>query len=274
MSNPYLPKLAKIESIKDEAPETGTFKIKILDERIRNSFNFSPGQFIELTVFGYGEAPFSITSSPAVHENFSITVRRMGNVTRGLFRLKEGDFVGVRGPFGRGWPLEKIKENDVLVVAGGIGLAPLKPLIEYIILHRKMYNKVTLFYGAKTPRDIIYKELFDVWRKYIDIELTVDFAEKVWSGHSGPVTVLFKNFRPSSNNLYSVQCGPPIMMHFVTRQLSNIGLPPEKIYFSLERNMKCGMGFCGKCMTGGRYVCREGPVFNYNEVKSFLETPV
>ncbi len=274
MENPYLPKLAKIEAIKEETVDTRTFKIKILDEKVRNSFNFTPGQFVELTVFGYGEAPFSITSSPYEHENFSITVRRMGNVTRGLFRLKEGDIIGVRGPFGRGWPIEKIKGNDILIVGGGIGLAPLKPLIEYIILQRRLFNNVILFYGAKTPKDIIYKELFDIWKQYINVELTVDFAEKDWGGHSGPVTVLFKNFKLESNNIYSVQCGPPIMMHFVTRQLLSMRMEPEKIYFSLERNMKCGMGFCGKCMTGGRYVCREGPVFNYSEVKNFLETPV
>jgi len=269
--NPYIPKLARIVNVRDEAPGIKTFRMSFEDG---GAFKFTPGQFIELSVFNYGEAPFSISSSPFIENFFEITVRRMGNVTGALFRLGVGGLVGVRGPFGRGWPIEKMRGHNVLIIGGGIGIAPLKPLIEHIIANRKDYGEVTLFYGARTPKDIVYKQELERWSKHIDVHVTVDMADDTWRGRTGVVTMLFDYVEVDPRDTYSVQCGPPIMMHFVTKKLLELGFPSERIFFSLERLMKCGMGFCGHCMISGRFVCRDGPVFDHSEVEVFLEPAV
>ena len=272
--NPYIPQLARIESIRDEAPNVKTFRLRFKDERLQESFTFKPGQFIELTVFGYGEAPFSISSSPLEKEYFELTIRRMGTVTRALFKLGEGGTVGIRGPFGRGWPVEKMKGENVLIIGGGIGIAPLRPLIEYIIANRNSFGDVILLYGARTPKDIVYKKELERWKGEIDVRVTVDIGDETWRGRTGVVTVLLDDVDVDPRETYSVQCGPPIMIHFVTKKLVEMGFPDDRILFSLERLMKCGMGFCGHCMIGSKYVCRDGPVFDYSEVKTLLEPAV
>ncbi len=272
--NPYIPNLAVIEGVREEAPDVKTFRLRFKDESVRAGFRFTPGQFVELTVFGYGEAPFSISSSPTSAEYVELTVRRVGTLTGALFRMGEGGIVGIRGPFGNGWPLERMRGEDVLIIGGGIGIAPLRPAIEYIIANRNRFGDVTLLYGARTPRDIVYKRELEEWGEYIDVRLTVDVGGEGWRGRTGVVTVLLDEVRIDPRRTYSIQCGPPIMMHFVTKKLADMGLPHERILFSLERLMKCGMGFCGHCMIGGRYVCRDGPVFDYKQVRGFLEAAV
>ena len=271
--NPYLPSLARIVRVRDETPDTRTFRLE-LEGRKPRGLNFTPGQFVEVSVFGYGEAPFSISSSPLEEDFIEVTVRRVGNVTGALFRLREGSFVGVRGPFGRGWPVEEMRGENVLMIGGGIGIAPLRPLVEYIIANRESFGDVVLLYGARTPKDIVYKEELEKWREYIDVRITVDVGDETWRGRTGVVTVLLDDVELDPRKTYSVQCGPPIMIYFVTRRLVEMGFPDERILFSLERLMKCGMGFCGHCMIGGKFVCKDGPVFSYDEVKGLLEPAV
>ncbi len=264
--NPYIPRKAIIEDLKDETPDTRTFRIKLEKEK----FVFTPGQFIELTVFGYGEAPFSI-SGKVGESAFEITVRRIGTVTKALFRKKKGDVVGIRGPLGKGWPLERLYGNDVLIIAGGLGLAPLRSLIQLIIENRRRFGNVTLLYGARSPRDLLYKEELIKWRDMVDVHLTVDKGDESWHGRIGVVTVLFDDIHVDPKNTIALQCGPPIMMHFVSKKLKQLGFPDENIYLSLERLMKCGMGFCGKCTISGTYVCLYGPVFCYSDIRGFIE---
>ena len=272
MKNPYIPKLARITDIRDETPDTKTFCIALSDGQ--RDFRFSPGQFVELTVFGYGEAPFSISSSPMCTDHFELTIRKMGTVTSALFRLGINSVIGIRGPLGKGWPIEKMKNRDVLIIGGGIGLAPLRPLIEYIIANRKDFGKVVLMYGARTPADLVYKYEFSRWSQNIEVHLTVDVGDETWKGRVGVVTVLFDEIDVDPKTTIALQCGPPIMMHFVTKKLKELGFPDDSIYLSLERLMKCGMGFCGRCTISGRYVCKEGPVFCYSEIRGFLERAV
>jgi len=270
VKNPYIPEKAMIEDFRDETPDTRTFRIRILSQRGSKGFQFSPGQFIELTVFGYGEAPFSI-SGKVDDCSLEITVRRIGTVTRALFKKKVGDIVGIRGPFGRGWPVEKLHGKDTLIIAGGLGLAPLRSLIQHIMENRKSFGRVILLYGARTPMDLLYKEEIKEWRGFIEVHLTVDRGDESWRGRVGVVTVLFDEISVDPQNTIALQCGPPIMMHFVSKKLKQLGFPDENIYLSLERLMKCGMGFCGKCTVSGTYVCLYGPVFCYSEIRGFVE---
>ncbi|RLE79823.1 MAG: hydrogenase [Thermoprotei archaeon] len=272
--NPYIPKLAVIENIKDETPNIKTFRLKFLDEALQKEFNFAPGQFIELTVFMYGEAPFSISSSPFSTDFFEITVKKMGTVTSALMRKKTGDLVGVRGPFGRGWPLVEVRGMNILLVGGGIGIAPLRSAILFLLSRRRDYGDITLLYGARTPRDLVFKEELERWSEHLDVRVTVDRGDEKWRGRVGVVTVLFDELELDPKETVCFQCGPPIMMYFVTKRLLEMGFPKDHIVVSLERLMKCGMGFCGHCTISGRYVCLEGPVFRYNEVKGFLERAV
>ena len=271
MENPYLPRLAVIVGEREEAPNVRTFRLKLKDEEAMKSFAFTPGQFLEVTVFGYGEAPFSVSSSPLVRDYLEITVRAVGTVTKALFELGEGGLVGIRGPFGRGWPLEDMKGENLLLIGGGIGIAPLRPVIEFVLANRSDFGDVVLLYGARTPEDIVYKEELERWSEHLDVRVTVDRADASWRGRVGVVTKLIDEVELNPKETFSLQCGPPIMMHFATRKLVEKGFPKERIYFSLERLMKCGMGFCGHCMVGGKFVCRDGPVFNLCEVENILE---
>ena len=271
MKNPYVPELAVIEETRVEAPGVKTFKLKL---RHGGMFTFTPGQFIELSVFGYGEAPFSVSSSPLQRDFFEVTVRKTGMLTSALFELERGNTVGVRGPFGNGWPIEKMKKYNILMIGGGIGIAPLKPVIEYVVANRKDYEEVILLYGAKTPKDIVFKKELEMWREKIDVHLTVDIGDNSWKGRTGVVTVLFDEIKVNPKETYSIQCGPPIMMYFVTKKLLELGFPEDRILLSLERLMKCGMGFCGHCMISGKFVCKDGPVFSYNQIKDFLESAI
>jgi len=266
LRNPYIPKLAKIMEYRDETPDTRTFKIKLIDNE---KIQAQPGQFIELMVFGYGEAPFSI--SGIGNDLIELTIRRVGTVTSALFNLTKNDLIGIRGPFGKGWPLDHLINNDVIIIAGGIGLAPFRPLIHFIINNRGRFGRVELLYGARTPKDMLYKnELFE-WGKSINVHLTVDHPDESWRGRVGVVTVLFDEVDLDPDKTIALQCGPPIMMHFVSKKLRELGFTGDRIYLSLERLMKCGMGMCGKCTISGMYVCLDGPVFSYDEIRGFIE---
>ncbi len=261
--NPYLPTIGRITDIREETGDTKTF-------RIEPGLNFKPGQFVELSVFGYGEAPISISGGG--EEYIDLTIRAVGNVTRKIHRMKSGDQVGIRGPFGNGWPVERALGKNLLIVAGGIGLAPLKPVVEYVIEHREDFNSVTLLYGARRPSLILFRNLLEDWASHINILLTVDEPEPGWDGHVGVVTTLCDKIRHLANTV-TMMCGPPIMMKYTSMVLMELGFPPSEMFLSLERNMKCGIGICGHCAVGGVYVCRDGPVFPLHKALRFVEKP-
>lgn len=264
MKNIYQPVEAIIEDIKDESPTIKTFVL-----RPKAGFSFQTGQFIELTAPGLGEAPFTPSSDPNIKEKMDITIMNVGCVTSKLHSIRKNDSVGIRGPYGKGYPLDKFTGKDVLIIGGGVGLAPLRSLLLTIFSSIDKYNKVLLRYGARTPNDIIYKELIPQWAKKrkADVVTTVDIGDPAWKGNVGLVTAILKDLPVELNNAVSIVCGPPIMMKFVILKLLEIGFKPADIYLSMEKNMSCGLGKCGHCRIGKFYACKDGPVFTYEELK-------
>jgi sulfite reductase subunit B len=262
--NIYQPFEAVIEEIIPETPNIKTFVLKP-----KKDFSFKTGQFIELTVPGLGEAPFTPSSDPAVKGSIDITIMNVGTVTRKLHDMHKGEVVGIRGPYGKGYPLERFKGRDVLIVGGGVGLAPLRSLLFSLFCDIHNYNKVVLRYGARAPQDLVYKNALPEWanKEKVNIVTTVDNGSDGWNGNVGLVTTILKDLPLELNNSVSVVCGPPIMMKFVTLKLLELGFKPQNIYLSMERNMSCGLGKCGHCRIGKFYSCKDGPVFTYEELK-------
>jgi NAD(P)H-flavin reductase len=232
---------------------------------------WQPGQFMMLYIFGTGEIPLSISGDPARPDTLTHTVRTVGDVSRAICEAKPGTTIGVRGPFGSAWPLERYEDHDIVIVAGGIGLAPLRPVLYAIMAHRKRYRRVTLLVGARTPDIILYPGELAKWRKRdIDVQLTVDAAAPGWQETVGPVTSLIPRaaFQPDRAGAFVV--GPEIMMRFVVQVLARRGLPLTRIFVSMERNMKCAVGFCGHCQLGPTFICKDGPVFPYSHLQPWL----
>jgi len=271
--NPYLPQLAKIKKVTQETDTVKTFRWRFLKRKIQNSFVFIPGQFIQVSVFGVGEAPISFSSSPFDIEFFEFSVRRVGSVTNALFDLEEGDMIGVRGPYGNGYPIKEFMHKNIVMIAGGIGFPPIKSLIEYILDRRNDFRDLWLLYGAKDPIDIVFKKSLKKWKKEKDFKVlvTVDKADRKWKGNVGVVTTLFDKTKIPIGNTVGVMCGSPMMMKFVTQNLKKLGLKDYQIFLSMERLMQCGMGKCGHCNIGNKYVCIDGPVFCYEELKGLTE---
>jgi NAD(P)H-flavin reductase len=271
MENPYLGAEVGIKRINRETYDTKTFIMAFKSKKRQRAFSFSPGQFNVIGRFGIGEAPFSITSNPENKENFEHTIRKVGNVTGILDGVQEGDIVYLRGPYGKGWPIEEVKGKNVLLVAGGIGLPPLRPFILYVKHHRAEFGKLEILYGARTPSDLIYRDRFDEFRKIKDTRLllTVDALPEGerWDYKVGVVTILFEDMNSTPENTIVFTCGPEIMMKFVVKGLLERGFKPNQIYLSMERRMKCGIGKCGHCQLGPKFVCKDGPVFLYAEIK-------
>jgi len=266
MKNPYIPKLAIIKEVRDEAPDVKTFKISLRDGALK----YLPGQFIELTVFGYGEFPTSVSSSPVPKkDHFEVTIKKIGDATNALHKLNIGSTIGVRGPFGNGFPLSALKRKNVMMIGGGVGLAPLRSLIYYLLANREKYGELKLLYGARTPDDLLFKDEMVNWD--MEICLTVDRAEKGWTGNVGLVTKLFGETEIRPENTAAVICGPPIMIKVVSEELLKMDFPEDRIIVSLERLMKCGMGTCGHCNIGAKYVCKDGPIFTCRDTMRFLE---
>jgi NAD(P)H-flavin reductase len=264
--NPYYPIPTKIKKIIPETPTITTF---ILESK---PIEFEAGQFAELTVPGVGEAPFTPSSSPYDKE-LEFTIMKVGRVTEALFRLKEGDTLGVRGPFGKPYPLKKFKNKEIFIVGGGVGFAPLRSLFLTLLHKIKEYKKVYIRYGALTPKDIVYKELIPAWQKKkgVDILLTVDVGDEIWKGQVGVVTVILDKIPVKIKTSPTIVCGPPLMMKFVTQRLVEVGFNHENIYLSMEKNMSCGIGKCNHCRVGKFYVCRDGPVLTWKDVKDIEE---
>lgn len=286
MTNPYMPHLAKIIRIIPQMDDVRLFQIRLEDERIRNEFKHRPGQFVMLSVLGTGESPISISSSPTRPGIIELCIRKAGKVTGALFRLKENDTIGIRGPYGNGYFMEKIKGNNLLIVAGGIGMAPLRSLLWYSLDSRDDFNDIILMYGTKTPNEMLFKdELFSLLdRKDIRCLLTVDRDDTgTWKANIGVVTRLFDmvglNAREQNNSImdtpsattYAAICGPPIMYQFVLQKLIECGFSKDRIMMSLERRMQCGIGKCLHCSVGHKYTCTDGPIFTYWDVMNMQE---
>lgn len=265
--NPYHPINGEIIDIIDESPTIKTFVVVPEEE-----FKFKTGQFVELTLPGEGEAPFTPSSSPAETKQMDISIMKAGRMTGLLHECKKGQKVGIRGPYGNGYPVDDFVGKEVYIVGGGVGLAPIRSLFLTLVDRIKDFKSVVCRYGARTPADFIYKKtLFGAWQeiKEIDIKLTVDEAKDGWDGNVGVVTTILSKKDVNIKNSVAVVCGPPIMMKFATLKLLEFGYPAEKIYLSMEKNMSCGIGKCGHCMIGKYYVCKEGPVFTYDQIKNY-----
>ena len=273
MENPYLPDLAEIVSIRDETPDTKTFALRFCDSRRWETFDYRPGQFVEVSVFGVGEAPFCLASPRDGGESFDITVRNTGTVTRALHALDRGEQLGVRGPLGNGFPFDQVKGRDILFVGGGIGLPPLRPLIWTMLAHRDQFGSITVLYGARTPADLVYKDELEAWRARPDMEfmVTVDVPDENWKDNVGVVGTLFPKVSVEPSNTVAFVCGPPVMIRFVVKDLLDLGLAEEAIVTTLERHMRCGVGKCNHCLIGDKYVCTDGPVFTYRQMKTMMD---
>ena len=243
-ANPYRPWPARITSITELTATEKLFEFRLVDECIRNAFHHEPGQFVELSIFGVGEAPISISSSPSKSGFIELCVRRAGRFTEALHKMQCGDIVGIRGPFGRGFPFEKMRGHDILLVAGGLGIAPLRSLINNIHDERSDFGKVTIIYGSKTPQEVMFRNQFEMWRhrKDFDLYLTVDHADETWDGEEGLVTKPFEHLEINPDTTFGALCGPPVMYRFVVQEMRKKGISYDHIYMSFERHMKCGMG--------------------------------
>jgi NAD(P)H-flavin reductase len=264
-----LPRTCRVTGMHRETRDTFTLELESVEGP---PVPFAPGQFNMLYVFGVGEVPISMSGDPARPESLAHTVRAVGAVTDVLVRAKEGDVVGVRGPFGNGWPMEGAQECDLVIAAGGIGLAPLRPVIYEVLANRDRYDRVILLYGARTPQEMIYRRELNRWRGRFDmeVEITVDSAPARWRGDVGVLTTLIPHARFDPEHTVAFTCGPEIMIHFTARELQKRGVALESIYVSMERNMKCAIGTCGHCQLGPEFICKDGPVFRYDRVEPLM----
>ena len=269
--DPMLPRPFQLREVFKETPDT--FTLKLAPEDSIKETVFQPGQFSMLWVFGVGELPISVSGDPFLHDRLVYTIRSVGQATHSLVNQKVGNSVGVRGPFGVGWPVEAARGRDVIVVAGGIGLAPLRPVIYSVLQNRKDYGRLVILYGGRSPRDLLYRKELAKWAHSPETQVlvTVDYGGLSWRGHVGVVTTLFKYSRLQPGRSVAMVCGPEVMMRFVIRELEGQGLSRDDIYVSMERNMKCAIGFCGHCQYGPHFICKDGPVFRYGQVRPLLE---
>jgi NAD(P)H-flavin reductase len=259
-----------------ETYDTKSFELSLVESPIKEQFRFKPGQFVEASVLGVGEAPFGLASNPNHPSTFRITVRAVGSVTKALHQLKTNDLIGVRGPFGNGFPFDEVKGKNILFIGGGIGLPPLRSLIEPMIDARSDFQDIQILYGARTPADLVYKDRLLEWAQMKDLRffMTVDVGDATWAGEVGVVTTLFPKADLKIADTVVFVCGPPIMIKFVIQGLIQLGISPKNIISTLERYMKCGIGKCGHCAVGHKYICLDGPVFSYQEMMKLPETVV
>ena len=267
-TDPMVPAVHHVERVTRETADTFTLQIKPADGS--RPARFEPGQFHMLYVFGTGESAISISGDPRDNNSTVHTIRAVGTVTRGLHRLKRGETIGVRGPFGNSWPLAQAEGCDVVMVAGGIGLAPLRPAVYKILANRSRYGRVVLLYGARSPRDLIYREELERWRDRIDVEVTLDSATSEWHGNVGVVTNLIPNAPFNGRDSVAMICGPEVMMRFTIQEFRKRGVSDDRIYVSMERNMTCAVGSCGHCQYGPHFVCKDGPVFRFDRIAGLL----
>jgi NAD(P)H-flavin reductase len=268
MQNPYIPHEAEIVNVVEETANIKTFTL-----RAKKRVKFSAGQFMMLTVPGFGEAPFTPSSSPYDEEKIEFTVMRAGTVTGRLHDMARGGIVGLRGPYGVPYPIERFYGREVFIVGGGVGLAPLRSLLLALFHEADKFKKISIKYGARTPRDIVYKDQIKEWAKMgkTELEITVDIGDASWQGKTGLITVLLNTPDVDVASSPAIVCGPPIMMKFVTKKLLDVGFSGKEIYLSMEKNMSCGVGKCFHCNIGKYFVCKDGPVLTWDMVKDIKD---
>jgi len=271
-SDPWLTHTVRIAERTEEAEGVATYRLLRDEGGSPDAYEFLPGQFNMLYLPGVGESAISMSGNPAENNGWIHTVRVAGNVTKTLAELKPGDTLGLRGPFGTGWPIQHLEGQDLVIVAGGLGMAPLRPLIYHVMNHRDHFGQVWLIEGARTADGLLYQNEYDVWRSHgIQVELTVDRATPDWNGSIGVVTLLIDRLtlsRPGDTHL--VACGPEVMMKYAALSGFRLGIVPEKTWVSLERNMQCAVGLCGHCQLGPEFICKDGPVLRYDQVSRYL----
>ncbi|MCL5058668.1 MAG: FAD/NAD(P)-binding protein [Actinobacteria bacterium] len=270
--NPYLPLPMKLVKNFTETEDKliHTFTFQFMSEEDEKSFPYMPGQFAEICVFGKGEAPFGIASSPTEPGFLKFSVAKVGVVSNALHLMEEGTMVGVRGPLGNYYPVEQMKGKDIVIIGGGFAFTTLRSLINYMLMpdHRGDYGKITVIYGARNPGLLLYKDERDEWSRRSDIDLicTIDRPADGWTGKVGFIPAVTKEVAPSANNSVAIICGPPVMIKFTQPELEACGFKPDQMIMSLENRMKCGIGMCGRCNVGNKYVCKDGPVFTRAEL--------
>ncbi len=273
-NNPLMPYLGRLVEVKDMAPEIKLFRVELLNGGREAFASYRPGQFAFVSAFGIGEAPFGLASTPQRGGTLEFAVQRLGSVTTGLHELGEGDIVGVRGPMGNWFPMEAFRHKDLLVLGGGIGGAPLRPVIQTVLDNRPDYGHLTILWAARHPSLLIFRDEYAVWRATPDTELhlTVDQPDPDWDQHVGLITDLLEELAPSPKNTIAITCGPPIMIYYVDQVLRKLGFAPEQSYVTLEARMHCGIGKCGRCNLGDKLICVDGPVFSMAEAGDLLES--
>jgi NAD(P)H-flavin reductase len=268
--HPLAPELFRIQRVREESHDT--FSFEIAPASGPRKLSFRAGQFVMLYVYGAGEVPVTLSGDPANHRYYRITARAVGNVTRALRQLKRGDLLGVRGPFGTCWPVEQAEGNDVLLVAGGIGIVALRAALYRLFADRSRYGKIVLLYGARKPEDLLHYPDLRQWKEEQDLELycSVDRATAAWQGHVGVMTTLLPRAPVNPANAIAFICGPEVVTRFALRELLYRGLAGDRLYVYFQRNMQCGHGLCGHCQFGPFFICRDGPVLRYDHIQNFL----
>jgi sulfhydrogenase subunit gamma (sulfur reductase) len=273
--SPFIPYLATLKTTIQLTPDIKLLSVELENPDIRVNFDYKPGQFALLSAFGEGEAPFGIVSLPQQKDGLEFAVRRIGTVTRALQELEPGDTLGVRGPFGNYFPLEDYKGKNIIIIGGGIGMAPLRPVINKILERRDNYEELLIINGARTPQDLVFQSEFPIWMETprTRVELTVDRGDEHWEGRVALVPEVVKELAPSPDNAIAIICGPPIMIRFTLAGLRDLGFKDDQIVTTLEAKMKCGLGKCARCNIGEKYVCQDGPVFTLEQISQLLEQP-
>jgi NAD(P)H-flavin reductase len=271
LPDPFWPWPAVVREVELESPGVATFRLELQGGDRPGAETFEPGQFNMLFVPGVGEAAISISGAPRDRPGIEHTIRFVGMVTRTIEQLRPGGMLGVRGPYGRGWPLAPARGGDVLIVAGGLGLAPLRPAVQSLLSRRSEYGRVVLVYGARSPADLLYQREYDAWRQQgLEILATVDRADETWRGQVGVVPLLLGRVGLEGDRTTALVCGPEVMMRFTIYDLLR-RMPAERIFLSIERNMQCGVGLCGRCQVGPYFLCKDGPVFAYSQLARFFQ---
>jgi sulfhydrogenase subunit gamma (sulfur reductase) len=271
-TNIYRPHPMKVVKIIPETGDTKTFHLQFQDPALKESFSFLAGQFAEYSVLGEGEATFCISSSPTRMDHLEFSVKRVGRVTQALHHLNEGEVVGFRGPYGNHFPLDRMRGKNLVFIGGGIGLAPLRSLIQNVLDNRSEYGEIAILYGARTPQDLCFKYDLEAWSQDPSVKMitTVDAGDKDWKGKVGLVPIVLGEMAPSSHDAMAITCGPPIMIRYTLLALEKLGFTPPQVWTTLEMKMKCGVGKCGRCNIGPIYVCKDGPVFSLEEIRNFI----
>ncbi|MCK7580123.1 MAG: FAD/NAD(P)-binding protein [Chromatiales bacterium] len=272
MDSPYTPHVAEVVENIEESPGIRTLRLRLVDPAVHASFRFRPGQFNMLYLYGVGEVPISIVSDPEGEDLFDHTIRAVGRVTNAMVRLPAGARLGVRGPYGSGWPLRTAEGQDVMIITGGLGCAPVVSVINYVMRRRSRFRRLVIMQGVKHTEDLIWRRRYEAWAQLPDTSVYIasDVGAPLWPWHVGRVTELFDQVTLDPLHTVAMLCGPEVMMGVAVRQLLARSVPEAAIWLSMERSMHCAIGHCGHCQFGGQFVCKDGPIFHYGAIKSLF----